>query len=41
VGGHTKDAVRKLARRIVADPTADNERKILAKAVLSLLGEKW
>jgi hypothetical protein len=36
----TKDAVRILARRVVADPTAPNDKKILAKAVLSLMGER-
>jgi hypothetical protein len=36
----TKDYVRTLARRVVADPTAPNDKKILAKAVLSLMGER-
>lgn len=36
----TKDVVRKLARRVAVDPTADAEKKQLARALLMLMGEK-
>jgi hypothetical protein len=36
----TKDYVRTLARRVVEDPTAPNDKKILARAVLTLMGER-
>jgi hypothetical protein len=38
---YTKDCVRTLARKVVADPTAPNDKKILARAVLKLMGEKF
>lgn len=38
-----KDVLRKLARSTLADPTAPNDKRQLAKGVLALMGEtvKW
>lgn len=36
----TKDSLRTLARRVLADPTAPNDKKILARGVLALMGER-